>query len=221
MKPCVLIPSYNEERTIGGITKRVKRLGLEVVVIDDGSTDNSEKAASDAGAIVIRHIKNLGKGASLKEGFDFVLKVPEYDPVITMDGDGQHNPADIESLLSHSREHGDDIVVGNRMASPKNMPFVRLATNRFMSNLLSRLCGQDISDTQCGFRLIRRRVLEKLTLESKNYDIESELLIKASRKGFKIGSVPIEAIYKNEISYIDPVKDTLRFIGLVLKTGFK
>jgi glycosyltransferase involved in cell wall biosynthesis len=222
MKACVIIPSYNGESTIGGVVKKIKDMGLDVLVIDDGSTDNTEKVSSENGAIVIRHAKNMGKGVSLIEGFDFILKATSFDTVIIMDGDGQHNPQDIGKFMSRAREHNDDdIIVGNRMLLTKNMPLVRLLTNKLMSLLLSLMCGQYIPDTQCGFKLIKRKVLESVHLESKRYDLDSELLIKAARKKFKISSVPIETIYKGEASSINPVQDTMRFISLIGKSIFK
>lgn len=220
MKACVLIPSYNVEQTIGDVVRKIKEMGLEVVVVDDGSTDDTERRASENNAIVIRHIKNLGKGASIKEGFDFMLRMTNFDTIIIMDGDGQHNPNDIQKFISRAQECDDDIIIGNRMALTKNMPFVRLATNKFMSFLLSAMCKQRIPDTQCGFRLIKREILRKIKFESNKYDLESEILIKASRMKFKIASVPIETIYRNELSRIHPVKDTIRFAGLLIKSYF-
>jgi len=220
MRTCVLIPAYNEEKTIGAVVRELKSKGLDVVVIDDGSDDNTEKVASENGALIIRHIRNLGKGASLKEGFDFILRATNFDTIIIMDGDGQHGPDDVNKFIERAEQYEDDIIIGNRMFVTKNMPFVRLATNRFMSFLLSTMCKQRIPDTQCGFRLIRRRVLKKIKLESNKYDLESEILIKASRKQLKITSVPIETIYRDELSRINPVKDTLRFMGLIIKSYF-
>lgn len=220
MKVCVLIPSYNVEQTIGDVVRKIKEMGLEVIVVDDGSTDDTERRASENNAIVIRHIKNLGKGASIKEGFDFMLRMTNFDTIIVMDGDGQHNPNDIQKFISRAQECDDDIIIGNRMALTKNMPFVRLATNKCMSFLLSAMCKQRIPDTQCGFRLIKREILRKIKFESNKYDLESEILIKASRMKFKIASVPIETIYRNELSRIHPVKDTIRFAGLLIKSYF-
>lgn len=220
VRTCVLIPSFNEESSIGNIVKQVKKMGHEVLVVDDGSKDNTEKVASENGALVVRHAKNLGKGASLKKGFDFILRMTNFDTIIIMDGDGQHNPGDIQKFTLRASNFNDDIIIGNRMTFTKNMPFVRFLTNKSMSFLLSVMCKQHIPDTQCGFRLIKRRIFKKLELESNNYDLDSELLIKASRKHLKISSVPVETIYGNELSRIHPVKDALRFIGLLLKSYF-
>ena len=218
MKTCILIPSYNCEATIGDVVKQIKETGLDVIVVDDGSSDNTEKYAAENGALVMRHVKNLGKGASLKEGFDFILRMTNFDSVIIMDGDGQHNPNDISKFISQETKTHDDIIVGNRMLLTKNMPFVRLITNKFMSTILSVMCGQRIPDTQCGFKLLSRRVLKELQLESNRYDLDSELLIKAAKRKFKISSVPIETIYRDEKSQIDPMKDTFRFITILFKS---
>ena len=216
-----MIPSYNGEKTIGPIVKEIRKRGLDVIVIDDGSTDRTEKIASENGALVMRHAENMGKGASLKHGFDYILRGTNFEAVIIMDGDGQHDPGDIEKFITHAEEEDGDIIVGNRMHNVENMPFVRLATNKFMSAVLSAMCRQSIPDTQCGFRLIRRKTLKELKLDSDKYDLESEILIKASRKRLRIESVPIETIYRGESSEIDPVKDTIRFACLIIKSYFK
>jgi len=215
MKVCVLIPSYNEADTIGRVIRSVMRLGLGVIVVDDGSTDGTDKAARETGVVILRHMKNLGKGASIKEGVDFILRSTDYDAVLIMDADGQHEPGDAMKFIDRLRNHGEDIIVGNRMGSTVGMPFVRLLTNKFMSRLLSSICKQSIPDTQCGFKLIKREVLEKITLDSDNFDFDSEVLLKAARNNFKIASVPIKTIYRGEQSYINPIKDTMRFIRLL------
>ncbi|MFH1305776.1 MAG: glycosyltransferase family 2 protein [Candidatus Omnitrophota bacterium] len=220
MKTCVLIPAYNEARAIGSVVRKIKEEGFAVIVVDDGSFDDTAKKAAESGALVMRHIKNLGKGASLKEGFEHITRMTDFEAVIIMDGDGQHNPADIKKFMARAEEFGEDLIMGNRMTLVKDMPFVRLATNRFTSFLLSTICAQHIPDTQCGFRLIKRGVLNALKLESNKYDLESEMLIKASREKFKISSVPVETIYRGETSNIHPIKDALRFMFLLVKSYF-
>ena len=213
---CVLIPSYNEARTIGGIVRAVKTLGLTAYVIDDGSADDTSAIARKEGAVVLRHEMNKGKGEALREGFKYMLK-KNYEAVIVIDGDGQHEVASISDFIKKAQDANFDILIGNRMLDTKKMPFTRQATNHFMSYIVSRVCGQAIPDTQCGYRLIKRKVLENVTLESSNFEIESELIIKACRKGFKVGSVPIKTIYQDEKSRINPVVDTLRFIAFMFK----
>ena len=134
-----------------------------------------------------------------------------------MDGDGQHSPSDIAAFVECCQNTGADIVSGNRMLNPQDMPLVRLATNQFMSWLISLFCHQHIPDTQCGFRLIKTDVLRAIHLESSDFEIETEVLIKASKKGFKIASVGIQTIYRDEVSKIQPVRDTFRFIAYLWK----
>lgn len=216
MKTCVIIPTYNEAKNIGELVKNVRSLCLDVIVIDDGSWDNTSTIARHYGAIVIRNENNKGKGASLIKGFDYALSCG-YDAVITMDGDGQHLCEDIPFFIRLAKYSNSAIFIGNRMRNSKNMPQLRLWTNRFMSWLLSCLAKQRIPDTQCGFRLIKKEVLERLKLTTSKYETESEILIKGSRLGFKIESVPIKTIYVQEKSHINPVIDTLRFIRFIIK----
>ncbi len=216
-KISVLIPSYNEARTIGGIIRELKGKNLSVCVIDDGSTDQTALIAEKEGAVVIRHEKNKGKGASLRDGFCYALK-GSASAVLVMDGDRQHDTADADNFFRKMDETGADIVIGNRMLDTSSMPVARKVTNRLMSFIVSKMCGHKMEDTQCGFRLIKRAVLENINLESSNYEIESELLLKAARKGFKIESVPVKTVYADEHSRINPVVDALRFIVLLIKT---
>ena len=215
MKLCVLIPTYNESKAIGKLVTLVRKWGLDVLVVDDGSQDNTAGIAREKDAAVIEHKKNMGKGASLKAGFEYALR-NGYEAVVIMDGDGQHNPEDIGRFIKSAETTDSDLIVGNRMNNPRAMPFVRRITNRWMSNYISRICGQEIPDTQCGFRLIKRRVIEKVRLISSKYETESEILIRAGRDNFKITSIPIKSVYNNEVSTIHPLVDSFRFIRLVL-----
>lgn len=216
MKTCVIIPTYNESGEIARLVKEIKLQNLDVLVIDDGSSDNTAQLAENNGAAVLRNRINQGKGASLIKGFDYALR-GDYDTVITMDGDGQHLPQDILFFLRLAEYSDSAIIIGNRMKNSKNMPFSRLMTNRFMSWFLSRLSRQKIPDTQCGFRLIKKEVLKKLNLTTHKYETESEILIKGARLGFKIESVPIKTVYSNEKSQINPFIDTLRFVRFIIR----
>lgn len=216
VKICVLIPVFNESKTIGSIVHALKEEGLSIVIIDDGSTDQSGKIAKEQGAFVIRHAQKHGKGHSLRKGFKYALD-KHFDGVITMDGDAQHDVSDIDQLLGFTKTHSDCVVVGNRMSEPKNMPFIRYWTNRLMSALISISCRQRILDTQCGFRFISASVLKELELTSNGYEIESEMLMKAAKQGFVIHSVPVKTIYRGEESHINPIGDTFRFITFFIK----
>jgi len=211
VKTCVVVPTYNESKAIGSLVKRIGQQGLEVVIVDDGSTDDTAIVAKNNGATALRNKVNKGKGASLIEGFNYALE-KGFDAVITMDGDGQHLPEEIPYFIRLATYSNSDIFIGNRMLKKMNMPYLRIITNNFMSWLISKVAGQNIPDTQCGFRLIKRRVLENIDLKTSKYETESEIIIKASRMGFKIESIPIKTIYAGEKSQINPFIDTLRFI---------
>lgn len=213
---CVLIPVLNEAQAVGAVVSSLRAQDLDVVVIDDGSTDDSGAIARQNGATVIRHDVKKGKGQSLRDGFRYALE-HGYDGVITMDGDGQHDAADIKQFLWLAAKERPGMVVGNRMVNPRGMPCVRYLTNRFMSSLISRACGQRIPDTQCGYRYIDSSVLREVPLACDDFEIETELLMKSSKQGFRIESVPVMTIYRDEESKINPWKDTVRFITYFIK----
>ena len=216
MKICVIIPVYNECETIGFVVESVLHKGLDVFVINDGSTDQSGVVAKEHGARVLNNDRKTGKGASLRRGFQQVLE-HGYEGVITMDGDGQHDAQDLTKILHKAQAQPLSIVNGTRMANPQGMPLIRFLTNKVMSWMISTVCRQKISDTQCGFRYIHADILRKISLESNSYEIETESLIKASRAGFPVYSVPVRTIYSKEKSKVDPVKDTIRFFRYFIK----
>ena len=162
MKIIALIPGFNVAGQIGPLIRQIRAYVPEVVVVDDGSTDATGEEAKQAGATVLRHPKNLGKGKALKSGFHYVLK-QRGDGCLILDGDGQHSPEDIPTFL-RAASGGADVILGNRMERTEQMPLIRRWTNRFMSYLISRLLSEKIPDSQCGFRFIRSEVLSKLNL---------------------------------------------------------
>ena len=220
MKICVIIPTFNESKEISRLVKEIKGKNLDVLAVDDGSSDSTAQIASKAGAIVLRNPVNEGKGSCLRKGFKYALE-HGFDAVITIDGDGQHLPEDLPNFVSLAANSKADIFAGNRMSQTRNMPFVRVLTNRFMSWVISILSKQNIPDTQCGFRLIRRNVLEKVELKTSKFETETEILIKASRLGFKIEPVSIKTIYRGEKSQINPFVDTFRFLKFIIRIGGK
>lgn len=220
MRVCIVIPTYNESMTISEIVAKIKKGGLDILVVDDGSQDETAKLARQNGASVIVFKQNRGKGASLKAGFKHALK-KGYESIVVMDGDGQHDPEDIRRFIQTAKSTDADLIIGNRMNDTKTMPFVRWITNKWMSSFISRICGQKIPDTQCGFRFIKASLLEKVRLVSSKYETESELLIRAGRERFKILSIPIKSIYNNEVSAIHPIKDAFRFLRLMINIMFE
>ena len=221
---CIVIPAYNEEEHIEQVITNCLAICKNVIVVDDGSTDATAARAEKAHAagnrhacsVLLRHKVNQGKMAALSTGFRYALE-KGFDYVVTIDADGQHDPADIKNLLEEAEKNAPDIIIGTRMAHTETMPPIRRWTNRTTSRILSRIMGQRITDSQSGFRMIKRRVLENITTEAKKFEGESEFLIKAARKGFIIKEVPITTIYGEQRSKIHPVKDTFRFIKLALK----
>ena len=216
MKILIVIPAHNEAEAIALVVSTTKSLGYDVLVVDDGSVDATANQAKSAGGTVLSTGRKSGKGTALRLGFKHALS-NGYDAVIALDGDGQHDPNDIKSFIEVYEKTKAAIINGNRMANPTGMPLVRLLTNKGMSVIISAMCRQSIPDTQCGFRFITTDVLKAITLECTDFEIETELLIKASRRGFKIAAAPIVTIYRNEVSKIHPVKDTFRFIRFICK----
>jgi len=153
----------------------------------------------------------------LHSGFKEIFK-KDFDAVIIMDGDGQHDPIEIPRFIQKCKEGNIDLILGNRVKK-KNMPFIRRLTNKFMSSIISSIVGQKIPDSQCGFRLIKRGILKKIDIKASNFEIESEIIIKAWRMGGRIVSIPISTIYRREKSKIKPMVDAIRFLKLIIKDG--
>jgi glycosyltransferase involved in cell wall biosynthesis len=213
---CVLIPAYNEEKNIGRIVSEVLSLGFKPVVVDDGSTDSTAQKVRLLKADCVVSRVNEGKGAAIQRGFDWFLK-ERYDALIVMDADGQHRAQELDRFVAALHEGRGDLIVGNRMANPVGMSWIRVLTNRFMSFLISWAAGQAIPDSQCGYRALTRKAVLNVRLETKRFEAESEMLLRAARAGLKIESMPIESVYRDEISHIRPARDTLRFFRFFFK----
>jgi len=209
-----VIPAYQEEKHIADVVKRTLKQLANVVVVDDGSSDATADEARKAGADVIVHEQNRGKGESIKSGFRYWLEHGATF-VIILDGDGQHLPEEIDGFLAAASSSGAKLLVGTRMNDVREMPLVRRTVNRYMSRKISRVCNQVIPDTQCGFRMVHRDIIPDLLGGTERFDYETEMLILASRAGCRIASVPISTVYSDEVSSIHPVRDTLRFFKLM------
>jgi glycosyltransferase involved in cell wall biosynthesis len=209
-----VIPAYNEEKHLGDVVRRT-RLELDhVLVVDDGSADQTASVARDAGAEVIVHPDNRGKGEAIKAGLRYWIE-RGFHWVVVLDADGQHRPEEIQRMLTAADAEDAALLIGNRMNDVALMPLVRRAVNRYMSGKISRVCGQQIPDTQCGFRMLSRELIPAVLGGTNRFDYETEMLILASRKGFRILSVPITTVYSDEVSSIHPVRDTIRFFKLM------
>jgi glycosyltransferase involved in cell wall biosynthesis len=216
MKLCALIPAYEEAGHIARVVRGCTPHVAEVLVVDDGSSDETARLAEAAGATVIVHKRNAGKGAAIRTGLNYV-RGHEFDAVVLLDADGQHDWNEIPRFVQAAERTGAAIVVGDRMDDVARMPALRRWTNRVTSSVLSRLARQRIPDSQCGFRLLRTKVLADLDLKTTHYDTESEMLLQAARAGHRIESLAIKTIYNAAPSHIDKVRDTWRFIKLALR----
>ena len=214
-KIAVVIPAYCEEKHVGEVVLRTRAHLDHVLVVDDGSTDQTALHAREAGAEVIVHPKNRGKGETIKTGLRYWFD-RGFDFVIILDADGQHRPEEIDRFVAATAPPTQSkFLIGNRMKDVSRMPLVRRIVNRYMSEKISRVCGQHIPDTQCGFRMLHRELIPDMLGGAERFDYETEMLIFASRKGYRIDSVPISTVYSDEISSIHPIRDTLRFFQLM------
>jgi glycosyltransferase involved in cell wall biosynthesis len=205
-----VIPCFNEAKTIGPLVSTMRQLLPLVIVVDDGSTDETASVAETAGAIVLRHERNLGKGASLQTGMSHVLSLG-FDWAVTLDGDGQHSPADLPPFLLCAAETSARLIIGNRMHQAAAMPWLRRQVNRWMSEKLSHCAGRELPDTQSGFRLIHLPTWSSLPLRARRFEVESEMLMAFLAANHRIEFVPIRVIAAARKSRIHPLTDTIRW----------
>lgn len=210
----VVIPAFREGSEIARVVKEVKAFIPTVIVVDDCSPDDTSAQATAAGAIVIRHEINRGKGAAIKSGFRKLAELG-YTYGITIDGDGQHDPEQLTDFVQEIQKSHAALIIGNRFVDTKGMPFVRWLVNSTMSWLISKICRQAIPDTQCGYRAMAVINPAILKAQSDHYDYETEVLILTAREKGVITSVPVKTIYRGETSKIRPVRDTIRFFKLL------
>lgn len=214
-----IIPAFNAESTLDELLQQIGRhLDFpDIAVVNDGSTDRTPEIAQNRGVALISHTGNRGKGEALKTGFQWALK-QHYEAVLTLDADLQHSPESIPGFLDAGEQF--DVVVGNRLGEKRNMSAARVFSNTVTTKIVSWAARTSIADSQCGYRLINAPVLKAVSLNKSNFELESELLIKAGRMGFRIGSVKIETIYRGEHSHIRHFSDTLRFARMIFESLF-
>jgi len=205
----VIIPAYNEGKTIFEVITKTKQFAKDIIVVDDGSQDNTAAEATRAGAAVVKHKVNLGKGAALKTGCDYILK-KGAEKIITMDADGQHDPKEIPLFLSALEQH--DIAFGSRI-TPNTMPALLKFGNKAITKTLQTLYGVTVEDSQCGYRSFKTMVYPHIRWDAADYYVETEMAIRAGKKKMKHTTIPIETIYA------DKYKGTTVFdgVGIVIK----
>jgi glycosyltransferase involved in cell wall biosynthesis len=214
-----LIPAYNEAATIADVVRGVRRFVSQVLVVDDGSVDGTADEARAAGARVVAHTTNLGKGHAVRTGLSALLS-GEITHVILLDGDMQHLPHETPRLLDAARTTGADVVIGERRFDRAVMPASRYHANRIGSRALSSFVGVPLDDTQCGFRVFRAEALRTMRLSARGYDIETEMLIKLRRLGGRVARVPVSAVYNVRRSKLRPIRDTTRTCFLAVYYRF-
>ncbi len=206
VRPAVLIPAYDCARTIGAVAEGAKRQVENVVVVDDGSRDATGAEAARAGARVITRRKNGGKGAAIRAGLESLLENPRVTHVVFLDGDGQHDPAEIPKFVGAARS-GEAFVIGSRMGERDAIPGYRYETNRIGDMILSRMTGLAVEDGQSGYRALAASLLRRLRLRADGYLVETEMLLKGAPFVPRFATVPIRAIYGGP-SHYRPFRDT-------------
>ncbi len=208
--PCALIAAFNEAAHVAEVVSGTIPHASPVVVVDDGSADDTAARARAAGAIVIRHEQNRGKGCAIRTGLEFVLKL-DRSHVLFLDADLQHDPAEIPRLIARAEQGHGDLVIGERQFRKDLMPAARFYANAIGSAIVSRFIGADVADSQSGFRLIRADLLRLVHLTATGYEIETEMLIKLVRAGAAVERVTVRRLqYEGAHSKIRPFRDTLR-----------
>jgi glycosyltransferase involved in cell wall biosynthesis len=222
-KILALIPAYNESARVANVVAGARAF-LPVLVVDDGSTDDTGARAEAAGAVVLHQAPNQGKGAALRAGFRWALD-EGYEAVLTLDADGQHEPAEIPKFLdAHDKGQSarqdasaPDLIIGAR--DFRQIPVVRRAANTLGRWSFSWALGQPVLDNQSGYRLISRRLLEATLISRESgFEFEVEMIVICVQRGYTLDWVPIRTIYGSETSHINPAEHVVNFLRVVWET---
>ena len=216
----IIIPAFQAEASIADVAGRSRKFSDHVLVVDDGSTDATEKQAIQAGAQVLRHPHNQGKGRALRTGFEYFFS-RGHEEVITLDADGQHLPEEIPKLLA-ARELQADMVIGSRATLFAGMHGVRLWSNTLSSKVISAVAGEAIDDVQSGFRLYTRKLIQTTGFAEPRFEAESAVVVRAIRYGLRIALTPVELGFVDgrRTSHYRPLVDSLRIAMAVTRARF-
>ncbi len=214
-KTLVAIPAYNEEIALGSVILKAREHVDEVLVVDDGSEDDTSRVASMAMATLLSHRKNLGKGAAIRTAFDYGRR-NGHEVFVLLDGDGQHDPDDIPALMQPILDGEADIVLGTRWGKANGMPPYRRAGKRILDYTTAAFTGL-LTDSQCGFRAFSRKAVDMLNPHAAGFGAESEILVQAKEAGLRVAEVPIRSRYDVEGSTLRPVQHGYRVIDSLLR----
>jgi glycosyltransferase involved in cell wall biosynthesis len=210
-----LVPAYNEGARVRAVVEGARK-HLPVLVVDDGSLDDTAAQAGNAGAELLRQTPNQGKGAALRAGFRRALDAA-FDAVVTLDADGQHDPSEIPAFLERFDTHGADLIIGAR--DFRYMPPIRRFANTVGRRCFSWALGQHVRDNQSGFRLVSRRLMEAMLESSeRGFEFEVEMIVVCVQHGFGLDWVPIRTIYAGEKSHIRRAHHVKHFFRVVWQT---
>ncbi len=217
----VMIPAYNAAPSLGKIVAGCREQNDTVLVVDDGSVDGTGDVARAAGATIVRHDVNRGKGAALKTGFAWAIE-HGFDGLVTLDADGQHLPSEIPKILAARADSGADLIIGGRSHLFDHMLPRRRMANRFSAWSIGKASGTGVTDSQSGFRFYSTKMLRAISLKSDGFDMESEVIVRAGRGGFRVITVPIDLGFVDGLctSHYKPLGDTIRIAWTVFKTRF-
>jgi len=219
MLKLVCIPAFNEEQPITDVIKKSLSYVDQVIVCDDGSSDLTAEKAKIAGAVVIKHEKNMGKGHAMKSLFDYAKNV-DADVIVTIDGDGQFLPEQIPGLLKPILENSYDIVIGNRFSDDEEMPSYRKIGNKMLDKITKLAADLPFSDTQSGYRSYSKKAIRSINFSTSGFGVDSEILINAADKGLKITESKVTVLYNTGLktSTKDPVSHTMSVIASLLES---
>ena len=213
------IPAFNEEKPIVDVIKKSLKYVDQVIVCDDGSSDLTAEQAKIAGAVVIKHEKNMGKGHAMKSLFKYAKDI-DADVIVTIDGDGQFLPEQIETLLQPILENSYDVVIGNRFSDDKEMPSYRKIGNKMLDRITKLAAELPFSDTQSGFRSYSKKAIQSIDFSTSGFGVDSEILIDAVDKGLKITETDVTVLYDTGLktSTKDPVTHTMGVVASLLES---
>ena len=220
----IVIPAYNEADNLGGVLAELHalfehvRMDHEIIVVDDGSTDKTGEVASRNGVKVLSNMTNQGKGRSLRRGFECA----KGEIIVMMDADGSHDPKDIERLILPVL-NGADVAVGSRFNTSegrKTTSSVKIFGNNMINLAIRLITGTAITDSQCGFRAYKSKVLKKTVLNSKGFRIETELTLKPILNGYSLQEIPIFVRNRrNGLSHVNPITDGFRIMTQIIRSA--